>query len=202
MIDVIEFVEDIQAEVPEALEITVVRLVRQAATEFAERTGVWQVCIPIPMSEKSEYEIPLPEGADIIAPARAEFSLGSSRHTVLPTLPSLLPPAQTGFPVEYSITENTLKLSPNPSDGVLTLWLKLKPSRKAMSFPSGVFDRWFYHVRAGAIAKLLNMVGQPWYAPDASVSYLRMFEDGVLEAGREARRVKSKLRNVVRYGGL
>lgn len=201
-IDILELVDEVQAEIPEVLEFTALRAVRQAAMEFMERSGVWRWHTDVPMTGADNYVIQLPIDAAIDAPFKVVYSQASSLRELMPVQPHQLSQGLVGTPHEYAIEESTITVFPNPDAGSLRVWLRLKPTRKANTIPAGIGDRWFYGIRAGAMAKILTLVGQPWYKPDAALPYIGKFDNDILEASREARRSKSHQRRVVSYGGV
>lgn len=163
--------------------------VRSACIEFCERSRVWKERVSLSVREgRAEYEIPLPEGAQLVKLEevfydgdRIEAMAPDALHDRWQRWMS-----QTGVPSVYTqLDPMTLTLVPKPTVSLsrgLVLRACFKPDRSADTVPDWLFQHYVQPIAAGALARLMAVNSLPCFNPQLAMVQGVAFAEGINKA--------------------
>lgn len=101
-----------------------------------------------------------------------------------------LPGQPNGAPMRYAyVPEGQMALNPTPDKVYdLLLTIVVQPTLAANSIPGQLLTRWDRVIKAGALAYLLEVPGQPWTDPVQAVAKMREFQSGINNARADEQR--------------
>jgi len=194
----------VRAEVPGAMDITIIDNIRRAAIDFCERTKFYrEEHDPLITSGTiQEYDLDPPSGtvvSDIIwVTYDGDALIAKTDAGIRPHM------SAAGTTQYYSLLNpKLLVVAPQPAASKqLKLRVALKPKPTATSIEDYVYDEWseaFYH---GALYRMLNQPGKDWSNPEAALYHQQAFFDAVNTATDAADNSGVSVAYTVKYGGI
>lgn len=199
-----EMVADIQTEFPEPLESVVIRALKRTLSDFYRRTEAWRVQDTISGTGGNVYYLSPPDGTYPMAVRRARAVIDGHEGTLQYVTPDLLGSGRSR-PTELTLNEDFVEVDTVDPFDELKVWYVVVPQMAIEEVPDEIAIKHFDFIRAGAVYHMLCTPGQPWQV-NSTVNdknyYLAAFENGIVQARREARQDRSRPARKVRYGGI
>jgi len=202
-----EIVDDISLDFPEPLDSTILRSVRRAFREFCIKSHAWRATVEIKVVEGINfYDLDLDAHSYALAMQEANFSVRDGDSYRLTAVDGNgMERSPTGLPHHCYTSDDEFFLMEAGQDGVAKVEVKIAPTNKILEIPEKLGAKYLDVIRSGAIYHLLRTPGQAW-KPDMNRyevdQYYASFNDGILEAHREATRKMSKPKRTIQYGGI
>ena len=190
----------VQPHVPGCPEIVIDQHLREAATDFCERSEVWkytaeaQTTVP----GRAEYFVDVPGGA-ILENVVAVHVDGLLVSRVSELHRHYNPNLPLGIPRSFSIFEGQqVRFFPTPDrEYVFHTTSVLKPKLSASGVENFIFETHGETIACGAIASLSIIPGKEWTNPELASYYRQKFLRSVDDAkGRDTRRSNLRVGSV------
>lgn len=164
MKDLDEFLPNIRPYAPGVPDLVAYEWIRQAATEFCERTRLWRYEDSFAITGTNPEIIVAPTGAVIHEIERIDFDGEKVAKATPAQLDEWLPDWRAGTldgtPQWFTQVEpNTISLAPVQA-GTLKVWLWLKPAPDAEELPDFISDQYRQIIADGALSRILLIPGQ------------------------------------------
>ena len=201
-VNITEFVPYIAPEVIGCPALLVKAKIVQATIEMCKRSEVWQYDHPdISMTALDTGFALVPPAGSLVVDI-LEMNWGDV--PLLPKLVSFLKTkyhnwrTETGDPLYYVRTvPTTVTAVPAPSvDGTISLRVSLKPTSSITAVEDHLFNDHYETIAAGAKYYLMSMPNQKWSDGNMASYYLKLFNQGIAEAGVDVAQggVKARIR--------
>jgi hypothetical protein len=176
--------------------------IRQAATEFCERTRLWRYEDEFDVSAADAEAITTPYGSVLLDIERVSFNGVPLEPRTVAWLDERMDGwrdgSLTGQPQFLTqIEPNTLRLVPG-QEGTVAVSLWLKPSQDCLDLPDFLPDQFREVIAHGALGRILMMPNQPYTNGDLGAGFLASFEkkleglSGKGITGQQRARVRTK----------
>ena len=207
--DLSDLIPDVQLEASTIPDPLAMRELVRAARELLTFSLAWQVDAIVNLTGASQYFVYFP--AELAEPVSASYAptAGGASSRLLPTTVARLSAMNpswrtlTGTPIEYYFNDlNTVVFTPNPTSGVVTLRVALRPTLDDPTIDDRVGAEFQEHIVHGALYRLLRMPKRSWSNADMAAFYKDLFETDKGQARDRAVDNFSKVPRQVRYGGL
>ena len=192
-----DFLPEVLPFCPDVSEPQALNAIRNACIEFCERTSMWRESTTLSVvAGQNFYEIPIAAQSvsatilsiyygELLLQSTSEESLNNSSANgdwrVLEGSPMLY----TSDPDTQAFT---LSRVPQAADEGKEMRIRyaLRPTRTSEEVGLDyIYSRWAEVIGHGALSRLYMTMGQPYYNPQAAVSYGNMFATGVGKARAE-----------------
>lgn len=210
----VELEPQVLATLPACPTPTIIREIRNAARELCEESKCLRVTIinePV-LAGVAETEFDIDENYVLVAP----ISLNVGERTLGATSQTLLDADyhdwrdEVGPPACYMRSNETLNgivLFPKPDQDytgseALRGEIAVKPSRTATVVDEIFLDRYETALISGALARLLNISGTPWYNPQQAVFHANTFDMEIEKAKLYGNGGDLPKLRKVKYGGI
>lgn len=203
---------EIRAEVPGAMDITIVANIRKAAIDFCDRTRVYRINHDVIKTSGTlmEYDLDPPSKtvvSDIIWVTYDGDNAINPKELIAKTDEGIRPYTQLSrstYTCYYSWpSSKVISVAPQPVAGNnLELRVALKPTPTATSIDDDIYNEWseaFYH---GALARLHNQPDKDWSDASAGAYHQQEYEFLIHRAKEGADRANLRMPSVVQYGGI
>lgn len=172
-----EFLPDINVYAPGCAVPTAYLAIRQAATEFCERTRLWRYADDFDITEDDAEGINTPYGSvlhEIELVQHDGRELGPRTVSWLDAFEKgWRAGALDGQPSYVTQTEpNTLRIVPFQA-GHIDLFVWLKPSGDAEEVPDFLVDQYRETIAHGALGRLLAIPGKPYSNPQLATAFIQ-----------------------------
>jgi hypothetical protein len=156
MTAITDLIPDIRLEVPGCIDLTITRELRNAAREFCEKTGCWEVILD---------DVSLVEGQDT-------YSLVLPGESSLVSITAVTRDGQPFDAYRLHLPDLELVLNHVPTEtAALSVTALLMPTRTATTVPD-ILERDYYDgVRALTLYRLMRQAGVPWNNPSMAAHY-------------------------------
>ena len=176
-----------QAELPDALETLHQRYGRYALNEFLRESELYRTTVKVTLDGRDSYTLALPYGT---SPLHIKTVYLDDRRLDL-----------TGTPALVRLAGGQLLVDPE-LNGVLSVELSLSVSPLDGDVELEELESWLEPLVAGALSRLYAMKQYHWCDMNAAMFQRSVFDDGVVKARVEGKKLKSGRPMVVAYGGL
>lgn len=193
-----EFLAEVSPYAPDVSEPAALNAIRNACIDFCEKTTIWRASVSIVVvAGQNTYTVPAVADAEVASVLSAYYD----GRQLVPTSEDMLNALNylewrtaegtpTAFVMDPAAGGRTLVLSRVPGtvdDGkILSLRYALRPSRASESIGLDyVHDRWLETIAHGALARLYQTMGQPYYNPQVGAVYALQFAAGKGKAQAE-----------------
>lgn len=191
----IDIIPDIAQIVRKAPNATLIRALNRAAREFCKQTRWMRLSLQgetvagtLLYSMGSDQDLEIIGLKAVSSAART----GNTRPRALQvsTPSGWLPGQPNAAPMRYAyVPEGQLALNPTPDKVYdLLMTIVVQPTLAANSIPSQLLVRWDRVIKAGALAYLLEVPGQPWSNPAEALMKQREFQSGISNARADEQR--------------
>jgi hypothetical protein len=167
--------------------------IRQAAIEFCEKAQVWRERMDTLIADgiSSRYAMPVDDQTEISR--LLEVVVGSpdgvpERYDIVSPLDGQDEQRiQSAARIAWTDNRHDLFLHPVPKSGdQIEVYVSLKPSQAAFSFPDYLFHHHADHIAAGALSRLFRMPKTDWYDPAMAVERQAVFQSAINVQGLTA----------------
>lgn len=197
--------------VPGCPDTLIENTVRQAAIEFCEKTGIYQMELdPVTtVGGVYEYDLEPPSGTSVHKIMWVTHD-GKDLEPITTTLleqrkPDWRNSDHYGCP-EYFVKQGvSFWLAPVPAATMpmsTTLRVQLKPTHRSTACDDSVMSDYRDSIVNGALYRLLRIPGRDWTDYSGAQIYGTLFAEGLVRAEREARHADTGVARKVRYGGV
>lgn len=181
---------------------TLRRAVMDAAVDLSENSHIWRhenSSVDVE-ADKFLYTPDIPSGSRVATVVRVEWS----DALLVPSSIDLLDEETPGWRTKESQVSNTwywsvpdqaIRLFPIPDTaaaGVLFYSLALKPRAGSQELPQFFWEDWRETIALGALSRLLNLKGEPWYEPNLAELKRSEFRHGITMAMQRQKRGGSR----------
>lgn len=184
MIDLDDFLPGVTPYAPGCLDPVAFAGLIRSAQNFCERTRLWRGSDTFNVTPTSCNVMCAPDGADVYEIEYASLNGYPLTAISLADLDAELPGWRTLEPSQARyLTQShpdTVTVVPRTT-GSLAVSLILRPSNGAKALPDFLFKHYSTVICDGALAEILMMPNQPFYAPDRAQFYSSRFETRVSE---------------------
>lgn len=197
-----DFLKKINQYAPGVAIPTAYSAIRDAATDFCERTRLWRYEDEFTVSADEAEAITTPPGSVLLDIERAWFDGNKLTPATVDWLDDRAngwrDGTLTGQPEFLTQLElNTLRVVPAQA-GTIKISVWLKPSQDCTDLPDFLSDQYRETIAFGALARLLAIPGQPFTNPNMAAAFASTFEDklsglknkGII--GQQRARVRTK----------
>lgn len=185
---------DIVGEFPNCPVFTIERTIREAATEFFERSMTWivqQDAATLPKGVET-YDLDLPTNTRLVVVGSVKY--GSKELTGMHRDDMDRTPTDwtkvTGSPMVYLYNdEASIRLYPIPdatSTDQMNVRFAVTPTRDATEMPDILGERYYEAILYGARFRLAKMPGNPWTNPGNATMNQQLFEQKIRTAKADA----------------
>jgi hypothetical protein len=176
-----------QAELPDALDVLHQRYGRYALNEFLRETEAYRTTVKITLDGRDSYTLSLPYGT---SPLHIKSVFRDDHRLTL-----------SGDPAKVRLDGRKLLVDPTLT-GVLAVELSLNVSPLDGDVDFEVLESWLEALVAGTLSRLYSMKMYHWADMNAAAMHRAVFDNGVISARQEAKRLMSNRPMVVAYGGI
>ena len=197
---------DIVGEFPNCPIFTIERTIREAASEFFERSMAWTVTQDAETLPKGveTFDLDLPTSTRLVSVASVKYGskeLSGMHRDDMDRLPTDWTVTK-GNPLSYIYNdESSIRLYPIPDESrpdQMRVRFSVAPTRDATDIPDILGERYYEHILYGARYRLAKMPGMPWTNPALAAMNQQMFEqkvrnakvDAFMEYGRPNRQIR------------
>ena len=192
-----DFLPEVLPFCPDVSEPQALNAIRNACIEFCERTSMWRSSIQIPVAVGNNFyplHVDLESvSATILSIYYGEQLLQSTSEESLNNSSAngdwrILEGSPTMFTSDPDTQAFTLSRVPQDVDAgkIMRVRYALRPTRDSEEVGLDyIYSRWAEVIGHGALSRLYMTMGQPYYNPQAAVSYGNMFATGVGKARAE-----------------
>lgn len=192
LIDIIPDIAQICRKAPNA---TLIRALNRSAREFCKQTR-WMRLALVGTTEIGTQLYSMGSDPDLevigLKAVSSAARTGNTRPRALQvsTPTGWLPGQPNDAPMRYAyVPEGQMALNPTPDKVYdLLLTIVVQPTLAANSIPGQLLTRWDRVIKAGALAYLLEVPGQPWTDPVQAVAKMREFQSGINNARADEQR--------------
>lgn len=188
--------------------IVAIHNIRQAAIEFCEKAQVWRERMDTLLADgiSTHYALPIDDQTEISK--LLEVTVGASGRKpddyviVTPMDGRDEQRRQTGKRFAWTDNRRDIYLSQTPVEGSeIEVYVSLKPSQSAFSFPDDLFGHYVEHIAAGALSRLFKIAKTDWYDPALSADKRNEFMAAISTQGMATHlgNGRSKRRSKVRW---
>lgn len=170
-----------------------VEAIRQAVTEFCQRTKAWQTSAQINfVADQPEYALVLPANTVLVDVVKCLYEDGLP---ISPNTETELDKQHSGWrqtkaqrPAFYYLPNlSTIRFVDMPSEAkanAVTVKLALKPTNSAADFDTELYDQYADALAAGAKASLMLMPNKEWTNPELALVNAGIFDAMVSKVQR------------------
>lgn len=205
------FLPEILPMVPGCPDSLIESSVRSAAIEFCQRSEAYQIDLdPVTTVDRIyEYDLDSPRGTSVQKILWATHQ-GRDLEPVTTTLleqrlPRWREKGQEGVPKFFvQQSSKTFHLAPVPATKVVNgtiVRAVLKPTFESTACDDDVMTDYRDTIINGALFRLLRMPNKEWSDLTSAAVYGQLFNQGVEEAERRARKADTAVTRKVKYGG-
>lgn len=175
------FLTSIMPYAPGCAAPTAYLAIRQAATEFCERTRLWRHEDDFDVTEADAESISTPYGSVLLDIERVFFNGCQLEPRTVTWLDENVrnwrAGGAEGDPKYLTQIElNTIRLVPGKA-GTVSLSVWLKPSQDCMDLPDFLSDQYREVIAHGALGRILMMPSQPFTNGDLGAGFMASFEN-------------------------
>lgn len=202
--DLIDIINELQEEVPDApADFCEVRF-RRAARDFLSRTRVWRDNVLVVGADETftyeAYTRSNKQPTEVLVLSHNGKPLDrSSRQRIAYLGPS------TGKPTRYASLDKNITVHPDPGEDVseqLEAQVVLTLPREFTTVPDELYSRYGDAMRSGALGRLMTMPARPWTAFDVGRMHLSYYAEEIERwQGKAADDGNVGVARRVRYGG-
>lgn len=175
----------VSPDVLECPDITVEIAIRDAATEFCQRTHVWKELSDLVTTQVGEslYDLEPPSGAVVEKILGLQADGEPLEFTRVDHLPRQWT-TSTGTPIRAVYeTDDQIRLYPTPDEaGDYRAVFVLTPSANSSGLPGRIFERYRETIAHGAKHRLMMTPGKTWSNPSMASYHMSQFMRGVNDA--------------------
>ncbi|MFZ6731983.1 hypothetical protein ACO0LG_08700 [Undibacterium sp. Ji42W] len=194
------FLNEVLPYVHDCPQFVAVNAIRNAAIEFCDRSGYWQLDVPdvAEVDGQATYQVTVPAGTRVVDIHTAWFNEILIIPHSIEELNRLFRGVHwrnlVGQPkFLYSSPDGFVHLVPAPTvSGVVRVRVTLAPTRTSTGIDSDIYEKQAEVIAHGARARLLGTAGQPFYDPVQSVSQRTAFLSGCNDAKIRANKATSR----------
>ncbi len=195
-----DWVDDMQVEVPSCLENTMQRAVSFAIQRFFEESEAWVLKESVNVEPLNRYyALGLPPETYVYASRRARIRYEQRKYPLTSVSPADMPEYENGDTSLFCVEDGVLQLDSVRVPAVCDVEVTLKPTHQITDVPDELAVKYFQAVRSGALSTLKRMVDKDWTDKAGASDHEELFRAGVAKARRESTKVRSKVRRKARF---
>lgn len=171
-----------------------VEAIRQAVTEFCQRTKAWQASATITfIADQPEYALTLPANTVLVDVVKCLYNedslpISPNTETELDKRHAGWRQAKAQRPAFYYLPNlSTIRFVDMPSEAkinAVTLRVSVKPTNGATAFDTELYDQYADALAAGAKASLMLMPNKEWTNPELALVNAGIFDSMVSKVQR------------------
>jgi len=183
------WLDEVMPDLPGAPAAALVKnAIRNAATEFCDRTWVWRVPHPAPISViagTAEYAFVPPANTKVVKAHRVWYDGLEIAPQTPENLSSLYAQwtTETGTPLYFTQRDpEKLLLIPIPEADLanaITAEIAIKPARAAVDIETTIYEKYLEEIAYGAKARMFAMKAKPWSDAKLAAFNLGMFDQAI-----------------------